>query len=482
MFSGLGKMVSFSFNKIDWLGKYQRWIVLALGSLAVVLIILANVYGKQPITAVAVFFFVSSLCAYTVWQDFFKPVDFIGLLLCFAIVAPPLDISTSLPDIRLDELIIYIGLSSWLAFNAQSFSKSFLSFTVNKMFIFFFILALTSWLYSIFFLNLSSGIKDFFEYLKFFKFVLLGWFVLEFIEWNDENIDRLVIWMCITSIGAIFLAVGFFYNFAGMTSSIAPIYIDRQMVRIHERFIGPTKNPNEFAQVMLVAIMAGLTGLLRFTNPKKRAIAGLTFTLGIYALIMSGSRTGLAVCIFVLLCFFGLILWFHPKQLSKKKLGQIILIGVIVGFISSLFLPSETSGRLQTGITVLEDDSMLMRFAVWYFNLKLWLMSPLLGWGPAKYHHSLIVDSEYVLILRRYGLLGLLAYLGLLYAMISHFLKIRRHYFSLATYYLFSFFICLSLIMSIFGLTATSFQGSQTFHLWLILFFPGMGYLAHKSR
>jgi O-antigen ligase len=67
-----------------------------------------------------------------------------------------------------------------------------------------------------------------------------------------------------------------------------------------------------------------------------------------------------------------------------------------------------------------EKHGLGARIAIWRSHLRLFQESPVFGWGPGKSRHDTVVDSEYVLYLRRYGVVGL-AFLLLLYWQILRF-------------------------------------------------------------
>ena len=58
---------------------------------------------------------------------------------------------------------------------------------------------------------------------------------------------------------------------------------------------------------------------------------------------------------------------------------------------------------------------MLQRYKQWSEAFELFLKSPYIGWGPAKEIHSTIVDNEHLFLLRRYGVIGYLAVINLLF-------------------------------------------------------------------
>jgi O-antigen ligase len=53
-----------------------------------------------------------------------------------------------------------------------------------------------------------------------------------------------------------------------------------------------------------------------------------------------------------------------------------------------------------------ENTSLLARFAHWDAALNEFYLSPIFGLGPGKGTMTTIVDGEYFLLLRRYGILG----------------------------------------------------------------------------
>ncbi len=53
------------------------------------------------------------------------------------------------------------------------------------------------------------------------------------------------------------------------------------------------------------------------------------------------------------------------------------------------------------------NESLNVRFENMYLGYERFLESPYFGWGPAKSIHDTNIDSEYVLIMQRYGSIGI---------------------------------------------------------------------------
>lgn len=54
---------------------------------------------------------------------------------------------------------------------------------------------------------------------------------------------------------------------------------------------------------------------------------------------------------------------------------------------------------------------MHVRFRAWTLAIEWIQASPILGWGPGKQYLPLTVDNEYLFVLSRYGIVGLIIYL-----------------------------------------------------------------------
>ncbi|HZK10764.1 MAG TPA: hypothetical protein VFD10_00165, partial [Atribacterota bacterium] len=58
-----------------------------------------------------------------------------------------------------------------------------------------------------------------------------------------------------------------------------------------------------------------------------------------------------------------------------------------------------------------QATSWQARIVNWKVNYDLWKLSPLFGWGPGKVTMTTIVDNEWLLLLRRYGLIGVIIFI-----------------------------------------------------------------------
>ena len=134
---------------------------------------------------------------------------------------------------------------------------------------------------------------------------------------------------------------------------------------------------------------------------------------------MTSSRTALIVFVVVLLAS----MYFHRKH------NKILSI-VIITFCALLTFPLlKYFDYLTIGFVSFSDGtntSMLIRYQQWSDAINLFKQSPIIGWGPAKDLHTSVVDNEYFLLLRRYGILGVVFVINFLFSFIFVFLKRKR--------------------------------------------------------
>lgn len=132
---------------------------------------------------------------------------------------------------------------------------------------------------------------------------------------------------------------------------------------------------------------------------KKRLHDGLVSIVFIVLVALTASRTvvvGLVVNL-------GLVMLFSRRLGLEKKIALLLVAGILFGLIWTRI------DYIRIGFSTLlqgENNSWLSRLSHFREAFNLFRRSPFFGWGPAKALHGTIVDGEYFMLLRRYGLLG----------------------------------------------------------------------------
>jgi O-antigen ligase len=108
-----------------------------------------------------------------------------------------------------------------------------------------------------------------------------------------------------------------------------------------------------------------------------------------------------------------------------RILGFLIFCCVLI-FIFFAIGPEKILFRYAQLEAIEQASSWQARQTMWDANLELWQQSYLLGWGPAKASMDVTVDNEWLLLLRRYGIVGLLVFLFFIaFVGLSHIRKIN---------------------------------------------------------
>lgn len=184
---------------------------------------------------------------------------------------------------------------------------------------------------------------------------------------------------------------------------------------------------NSYSSVLVYAIP-----FLFFKLSQRRGIAKVLLWLGILMLLINLVYTTGRVATIGLLggaIFFGL---FHSRQ---RRINRVLMtlglsLAIILVLLTAAFDLSDSgsgTGLTDQAVEALDafvfargSGSYTSRFGVYEETLASFMERPLLGWGTERDHPNLRYPmgshSEYLAVLYRQGLLGLIAFTGLLWA------------------------------------------------------------------
>ena len=216
-------------------------------------------------------------------------------------------------------------------------------------------------------------------------------------------------------VGAIFLILLAFLEFFNVLSFRTLFYslYGFEFGNIGGRSILTAGNPNIASALVLYFMIYFLQRML-LTGDKILSVFKILFLLVV--LLMTSSRTALIVFVVILLAS----MYFHRKH-NKTRSIVIIAFCVLLSFPLLKYFDYLTIGFISFSDGT--NTSMLIRYQQWSDAINLFKQSPIIGWGPAKDLHTSIVDNEYFLLLRRYGILGLILVINFLFSFIFVFLR-----------------------------------------------------------
>ena len=378
--------------------------------------------------------------------------NFIIVLIITSMFFPTLPIGI---DIRIDDLMA-LFLIPLLLIVRPNFKINRLIISYSLILFLFFVSTLFGYLY----LDVPHSLRDLNEFVR----VLKPFLIIIAVSYCDS--EKLLKKMhSFFKYGAIFIIlIGFleFFDMLGYRKLISLIYSGHRFENLDRvRTILMAGDPN-IAAALIIYFVTYILQTMLMTKNKIRNSFILLFL--IVVLLMTSSRTLLIV--FVVILFASLFHHFRNNKLfSFMVLGLcLILVLPIIQFFDYIIIGFSTFSEGK-------NTSMLLRYQQWAEAFNLFLKSPIIGWGPAKEIHTTIVDSEHLLLLRRYGVLGYLAVVNFIFGFIWILFRKRRKFSSINLFHkriaLTSLFSCLMIF--ILMITNNFFSGYQLMPLFVVM-------------
>ncbi len=378
--------------------------------------------------------------------------NFIIVLIITSMFFPTLPIGI---DIRIDDLMALFLIPLLLTVR-PNFKINRLIISYSLILILFFV----STLFGYFYLSVPHSLRDLNEFVR----VLKPFLIIIAVSYCDS--DKLLKKMhSFFKYGAIFIIlIGFleFFDVPGYRKLISLIYSGHRFENLDRvRTILMAGDPN-IAAALIIYFVTYILQTMLMTKNKIRNSFILLFL--IVVLLMTSSRTLLIVFVVILLA--SLLHHFqNNKFFSFMVLGLcLILVLPIIQYFDYIVIGFSTFSEGK-------NTSMLLRYQQWAEAFNLFLKSPIIGWGPAKEIHTTIVDSEHLLLLRRYGVLGYLAVVNFIFGFIWVLFRKRRKFSSINLFHkriaLTSLFSCLMIF--ILMITNNFFSGYQLMPLFVVM-------------
>ena len=325
--------------------------------------------------------------------------NFIIVLIITSMFFPTLPIGI---DIRIDDLMA-LFLIPLLLIVRPNFKINRLIISYSVILFLFFVSTLFGYLH----LGVPYSLRDLNEFIR----VLKPFLIIIAVSYCDS--DKLLRKMhLLFKYGSIFIIlIGFleFFDVPGYRKLISLIYSGHRFENLDRiRTILMAGDPNIAAAVVIYFVTYILQTMLMTKNKIRNSFILL---LLIIVLLMTSSRTLLIV--FVVILFASLFYHFQ----NNKFFSFVVLAFCLILVLATV----QKFDYLIIGFSTFSEGtntSMLLRYQQWSEAFNLFLKSPVLGWGPAKAIHTTIVDSEHLLLLRRYGILGYLAVMNFIFGFI----------------------------------------------------------------
>ncbi len=335
-------------------------------------------------------------------------------IICLSILFPAIPLTSEL-SLKIEQLlaVVIVGVYGWLLL-----AGIVRPIRLNAMFLiaalFAFSISLSMW-YGSQVLGHNLIFRDYFEPPKMFLIAL--YFTISYeAELSEASLQRLLNFL---SIAVVLIAVygwGQFFDL-GFTYKLNPYFsggLHHELgLEHHHRVYATMGNPNVLGEVLSwCLVLYTMAFLFKVGSPFRNA--GTAF-LCLLTSVMTASRYSLLASVFG----FALVILTSAGALRRRATQLLVILFVLLPLFTWTFLTVElknrsTFERFSALKHPMEVDSLQERFnKVWIEGVFYFEKSPLLGNGPAK---GLFLDSyddsEYLAILKRYGILGLMPYLA----------------------------------------------------------------------
>ena len=381
---------------------------LFFGLLAVFVIIICffsgNIITKFSLQLAIVFFLILLIITLTLVKME------VGLtVMIFSMLLSPEIIIGQVPGrdivIRFDDLLLAVITFSWLAKTALNKRLSLFKKTpLNIPFAVYLLICLFSTLRGAVFGHVDFA-KGLFYVVRYSQYFLLYLLVVNYVQ-NRKQIK--------------FFLTCFFITCASV--SVYGILQIPQGVRVSAPFEGEVGEPNTFGGYLLFILCIAIGIFLQNISPKlKFALLSLA-TLIIFPFLYSLSRASYMAIIFSFLVFI---------IASRKRLALVTAMSMII-FLGMLLKPESVLSRVKSTFRseqsnlasvgdVYLDRSASERIFMFQNSVESWTKNPVLGRGITG---SGFIDGQYVRTLPELGIIGLLAFLWLLWTIFKQSLKV----------------------------------------------------------
>jgi len=272
------------------------------------------------------------------------------------------------------------------------------------------ILISVSVLVAIVFLGYAPSARDLSELLRVIVYGALLWLGVVF---RRRQITPSRVAACFLGAAVLAVFVGFlqYFDCFGINNWLTPLYTGAQLrgVVVQQRIIGTFSNPNEFGAFLVLPAAISLGTILLSDRPACRVLCWMLLTIFAVGVILTGSRTAVASLLIMVLT---VLLLAAPRVATAARVLRTV-IGVLLGCAVALSVvwivgPSQPIQRFGEIADVRRAGSWQGRVEDWSNDLDAWFASPITGWGPGEADMESTVDNEWLLIMRRYGILGLI--------------------------------------------------------------------------
>lgn len=336
-------------------------------------------------------------------------------LLAIAILFPYIRLPAGVPDVRPEFIIVLVAWGLLLLGHlAARHPIRLRHFPTYKWFLLLGVCILVSMAYAALAKGQPVIWRDFWDLFKPFLY-LLTFALVANLRISAPSMKHYYKFSLIILLLSALFGFAQYIDLAGINTVISPYYAPTQMEGLlaHGRITGTTPNPNEFGALMILAISLALSGGLFLREKKLQVLSWATLPFFGLALTLTLSRSSLISAVLAATVIIAMFLKQRGLKRKFRRVIGLVLFACVVSLVVLPIIPEKVFFRYSQLAHFTEASSWQERVELWRTNFPLWIESPLLGWGVGKATMGTIVDNEWLLLLRRYGVVGVVVFLGL---------------------------------------------------------------------
>lgn len=272
-----------------------------------------------------------------------------------------------------------------------------------------------------------THLSEYFEVYKILKYgVVYVFAIYYFLE--EKNHEKIRKYLLISFIALVVFNVLHYFNVIDFNKNITILYdSDERDVRSFglnslgqigpKRIVGTMGNPNDNAILFLFYfIYFQYRSITVYSN--KNLLYRCCYYSAFLMIILCQSRTGIVATFVVFFASF-----FMRSKATESIKSYLIHLLIFALLVALLFSFEKDAGGMQylrntNMLDVAENNSVRGRFEIWAYLIDMWMNKPVFGYGPNKefmYSNFIYPENEYIFYLWRYGIIGLIFYLLILF-------------------------------------------------------------------
>lgn len=146
------------------------------------------------------------------------------------------------------------------------------------------------------------------------------------------------------------------------------------------RFAAPGFDPNDLSIYLCLGTLFAVSLAIKTLNPLLKAVYISYVPIGMLAILLTGSRTGVVALSTALLT-----LLYALRDTGWNWRFTALALGGVVGLVAVSFVPLESIARITTLVSELREGTWNMRILIWQAGLLLFGEHPLLGVGAGAF-------------------------------------------------------------------------------------------------